>query len=797
MSPSRTTSVLEPGLPDQVASATGLTRAADAPDHAAAGGSAAARRLVDAAVMLAVTALSLGLLLYVALGEARKTYPAFQIEKMQAQGALVQTSIEAFLRAGLPIGQLPGFTRLADTIRASDPDIAAIVVRDAGGRVAFAVGEPSASDLPAASAVGADDSWLWVTLPLNNRFETVGSLMVVMPQAAIADAVAARGAPIAVVVAMIGAAFGMSLILIGPMAPGRRWRWAAIGYGTCFTLAVAAVVFGLVQLYAEGAQARARALTETLGQRIAPLVDYGLSIEDVSGLPETLAQYRALNPDILAAGLIINGVVVAHSDSGAVGSAWRSSPGAYDYAAPVGGAADAAVSVAVSLPADVVWRAAARSVKNFAALALASALLAALFFGVARALSDLSVRSGAAGDPRALALARPIFFVAVFADSLSAGFLPQVLREAALGAGSGPQAASLAFTGYFIAFMLALLPATAWVGRIGAKSMIVGGAFLIALAGAAPALFADFHVLVVARIAAGLGQGALFVGVQAAVSGAAPPGQRTTVAAIMVFGFSGGMISGAAIGALLFQDIGASGVFAASAAVGLLLAFYAARVVRQRASASSGSGLIGLLRAAPAALAGWRFGSGLLLVGAPSKAVMTGVVVFALPLMLYDRGWSADDIGQVVMLYGAGVLAVSGPVARAVDRSEGVARDGRVALMTGGALSTIALLLIGAPQPDALIGALMVAGGALLLGLAHGCVNAPVVTFAASGAAGAGPDGTGALYRVVERVGHVAGPGVAAAAILWAGSAGAGLMALAAATAACTVAFAIMCGVKR
>lgn len=796
MSPSRTTSVLVAGLPDQVEAATGPALAANPPERGGAQDPAATRRLVDAVVMLAVTALSLGLLLYVALGEARKTYPAFQVEKMQAQGALVQTSIEGFLRAGLPLGQLPGFTRLADTIRASDPDIAAIVVRDAGGRVAFAVGDPSAFERPLDAAVGADDAWLWVTLPLDNRFATVGSLIVVMPQSAIAESIAARGAPVAAVVLMLGAGFALSLIMIAPMAPARRWRFAGIGYGACFTLAVAAVVFGLVQLYAEGAQARARALTETLGQRIAPLVDYGLDIEDVSGLPETLAKYRALNPDILGAGVIIDGVVAAHSDSAAVGSAWRSLPGAYDYSAPVGAVADAAVSVAVSLPSHVVWRAAARSVKNFAALALASALLAALFFGVARAVSDLSARSGPAGDPRALALARPIFFVAVFADSLSAGFLPQLLRDAAEGAGAGPQAASFAFTGYFVAFMLALLPATAWIGRIGAKAMIVGGALLIALAGAAPALFADFHVLTLARVAAGLGQGALFVGVQAAVSGAAAPGQRTTVAAIMVFGFSGGMISGAAIGALLFQDIGASGVFAASAVVGLLLAVYAARVVNQGAAASGG-GLIGLLRAAPAALAGWRFGSALLLVGAPSKAVMTGVVVFALPLMLYDRGWSADDIGQVVMLYGAGVLAVSGPVARAVDRSKGVARDGRLALIAGGALSTTALLLIGASQPDALIGALTIAGGALLLGMAHGCVNAPVVTFATSGAARAGPDGTGALYRVVERVGHVAGPAVAAAAILWAGAVGAGLMALAAATAACTGAFAIMCGVKR
>ena len=100
MNPSRTTTVLAPDLPGRVEAATD-------PTLAAADNPGASRRLVDAAVMLAVTVLSLGLLLYVALGEARKTYPAFQIEKMQAQGALVQTSIEGFLRAG-EHGQLVG-----------------------------------------------------------------------------------------------------------------------------------------------------------------------------------------------------------------------------------------------------------------------------------------------------------------------------------------------------------------------------------------------------------------------------------------------------------------------------------------------------------------------------------------------------------------------------------------------------------------------------------------------------------------------------------------------------------------
>lgn len=779
-------------------------------------------RLRDLAVMTLVAALSLGLLAYVALGEAKRTYPRFVSEKMNAQGALVQSAMEGLLRAGLPLSQLPGFERMAGAIHASDPDLAAIIARDSGGARAFAVGDAAAFAVGAHDGSGAHarEGWLWVTLPLSSRFETVGSLTVAAPQSAIDRAVMAWARPAGAAVAALGVAFSLVAALTGRLAPARRWRLAGLAYGVCFALATATVVAALVELYAEGAQARARALTETLAQRIAPLLDYGLRLEDVSGLDSMLSDYRALNPDIIAAGVTLDGVVAAHSAAEAVGGTWASPPGAYVYATEVG--ASGAVSVAVSLPSDVVWWAAARSVKNFAALAISSALLAALFFGVARALDP---QAGAAGSPvggnaRRLAMARPVFFVAVFAESLSAGFLPQILREAATAAGLDAQATSLAFTAYFATFMLALLLATAWLERFGARTLMAVGALLIAAAGAVAAVAPEFTPLAVARAAAGLGQGMLFVGAQAAVNAFAPPGRRTAAAAIMVFGFSGGMISGAAIGALLSKDIGAAGVFACGAATALALALYVVASMgdaRAAAGAAAGGagGLRRMARAAPRALGSRRFLAALLLIGAPSKAVLTGVVAFAAPLMLADRGWSAEDIGQIVMLYGAGVLLASGPVSRAVDR----AGDSRGALLTGALLSALALAAIGAPPPGPQWGALWpqgwtaglpenwettwltaaAAGGAALLGLAHGCVNAPVVSYVeAARTAGAPRDpAAAALYRVSERIGHVGGPALAAALILHAGDAGRGLVWLAAGVAGAALAFAVLSGGRR
>ena len=56
------------------------------------------KRLVDAFVMLVVAAISMVLLIYVALGEARRNYERFQIEKLIAQGQVVQTALETFVR---------------------------------------------------------------------------------------------------------------------------------------------------------------------------------------------------------------------------------------------------------------------------------------------------------------------------------------------------------------------------------------------------------------------------------------------------------------------------------------------------------------------------------------------------------------------------------------------------------------------------------------------------------------------------------------------------------------------------
>ena len=86
--------------------------------------------------MFIVAALSLLLLLYVGFGDGKRTYELLHIEKLTAQGLFAQTSIEKFLRDGLPLKQYVGFSTLATPIVEGD-DVDAVLVYDDKGQLIF------------------------------------------------------------------------------------------------------------------------------------------------------------------------------------------------------------------------------------------------------------------------------------------------------------------------------------------------------------------------------------------------------------------------------------------------------------------------------------------------------------------------------------------------------------------------------------------------------------------------------------------------------------------------------------
>jgi len=296
-----------------------------------------------------------------------------------------------------------------------------------------------------------------------------------------------------------------------------------------------------------------------------------------------------------------------------------------------------------------------------------------------------------------------------------------------------------------------------------------GGLVLAAAGFIALASDPSLTVLFLARAMSGIGQGMLFIGVQSFILRTSADDRKTRGAAIIVFGFQGGMISGMAIGSLLVTQMAASGVFWLGAVIAAAMALYAWALVPASGHRTADSALEEgsfrlLLRDLMRVLRNWDFVRTMLLVGVPAKAVLTGVIVFAMPLIMAQADYAQEDIGQILMVYAAGVLIANSYASRLVDRTG----DSEPVLLLGALLSGVGLLCISATGwhqvieifGNSIIPALILLLGVAVVGIAHGFINAPVVTHVARSrlAILLGESSVTATYRFLERVGHIAGP---------------------------------------
>ena len=758
------------------------------------------RRLRDFVTMLLVCGLSLFLVVYVGFGEAQRTYTQFHVEKLHAQGKILQTAMAGYLRAGLPLRQYVGFPVRADAILASDPSVASIAVFDTSGRSVFGRGQHPVPLLSADPTAGDDrDSpkidlrqtkeYLQVVVPLSNKFETVGSLAIAMPRTIIVKQLERQFQYLLILAGALSVGFAWFAATFGPRLVELRTPWMQIVFGLTFLAMSALVVGTLISVYSEGAQSKTKSLTDSLGQRLRDVVDFNINISEIHGIETVFGEYRRLNPDISAIALIVNGEVVIHTDPSLQGKPWMSQPHSYEYmidlSRPEKSAND--VRIAVSLPTEVVFRQVLRSVKNFAALFVASAFLAGLFLHLARSLQWLQVPGALRNTKRVerefvdfeLGLVKAVFFVAVLCEHLIYSFLPQFVTKLLADSGQSASLLSTPFMAYYLCFALSLIPSGHYAQRIGARRLIYLGLSVAALSLLSLAYVHDFFSVTAARAAAGIGQGALFIGVQCFILAKAPPEKKTQGAAIIVFGFQGGMISGMAIGSLLVGYIGAQGIFILAGTIASLAVVYTILLVP--AVSSTGSAVYGgadlrlLFYNLGRMLRSRDFIRTIFLIGIPAKAVMTGIIIFALPLLLAQQQYAQEDIGQIIMLYAIGVLAASTYISRLVDqigKTEGI-------LFWGAVISGVGLVLVGlsgalphpGPGANRVVMNVVMILGVITVGFSHGFINAPVVTHIADSrlARDIGPNSAAAGYRFLERGGHVAGPIVVGHLFLFAG----------------------------
>lgn len=734
------------------------------------------KRAVEAAALGVVALLSLLLLLFVAFGEARQTMERFHAEKMLAQGQVIRNSIEAFVRPGLPLRHFVGFSALVEPVVAGDSLIASVDAYGATGERIFGVGEgPAQLALQGlgqggrAAHVLTLPAAIRVVLPLQDRFERVGYVVLETPRDQIFAQVEAAFRPLLLWACAAAGLFALAVVALFPAAEPARTRWVAAGFVAAFAVMASLVVGTLVTTYSDAAQGRAKSLADSLGQRLDDIVAFELDFGDITGIGSLLSEYRRANPDIRAAALIVDGRVLAHSDPDHPGAAWDHRASDYEFTADLSRPGKRQVQLRVALPRDVVFGQVLRSTKNFAALLVASGLFAALLIGLVRAFQQRAAAaqdaSGEAAKSLAIDLIKPAFFLAVFSEHLCYAFLPQMIQSATAAAGLPGSWASAPFTIYYLMFASALLGAGRLERRVSARSLMVAGLALSAIGMTLMATQFGFWPALLARGLSGIGQGVLFIGTQVFVLTNAAAGKRTRAGSIIVFGFQAGMIAGMAIGSLLVSSIEAAGVFMLSAVAAAATALFVALALpATRSAAAARPGTSSLWRDIGQLMRDGAFARTALLIGIPAKAILTGIVLFGLPLLLAQKGYAKEDIGQITMLYAGAVIVASQLASARADRTS----DTRSLLFQGACLTALGLALVAGPGlgsllpqgiPGALVTGLIVCG-VVIVGIAHGFINAPIVTHVADTevAAAIGATNAASTYRLLERAGHVLGP---------------------------------------
>src|SRR5579885_2009191 len=152
------------------------------------------RRGVQVVGLVVAMVCALLMVAYVGYGEAWRTYPRIELDRLAAQDETISNALDPLIKAGLPVASLPGFVPLTQPLLTSDSSIAGIYVVDPTGKVVQSNARPGAepyapagfhpSNLQDANSrfkVDESDTVYRVSLPLKNKIESVGELVIVMP----------------------------------------------------------------------------------------------------------------------------------------------------------------------------------------------------------------------------------------------------------------------------------------------------------------------------------------------------------------------------------------------------------------------------------------------------------------------------------------------------------------------------------------------------------------------------------------------------------------------------------------
>lgn len=782
--------------------------------------------------------MTLLLLIYIGYGEARRTYSRFQMGKLQTQGEIMQIAISAYLQAGLPLKQFSGFSAQSEGLLRSDERIENVQVLDHSENRIF-IGlqndlerepalalidsriyresriQPNAESLGEVRIEESADSFRAV-LKLRGKFGIAGFLIVESTKKAVYSDFYSVYRYVFYSFTALSAVFVLFILLfeIFRKREARRKLVYQIVYTVGFLLMSLVIGLAVFNIYGEGARVKTQVLSDYLARRLEAVAELGIEFEDISGINEALRATKTSDPDVRAIALIQNDRTIFHTEAKLIGKAYLPDSKSYEYFTPLSAGSirggEYQVKVVVSIPQDIVTKAILGSAKNFLILFLACSLIALIFLDVStQLLSSAEGKAvekvsgvpttgsiGSAASPPFklnLSIIKPAYFLIVFVSALSVSFLPRLVAELLSSTTSPVASLSLPFTIYYAFFAIVLVPAGHYAESGSLKRLMalgfiseVVGLFLVAIT-------ENYWILSLGRAVSGIGQGVFLIGLQSYLLAVTPENRRTEGAAVKVIGRNSALIVGSAIGALLYVYLDYKKLFfigSILSVVGLaylLILVPNTQALNPVAQAKAGKkerrSIKRIFRNVEFALRDWEFVKSLAFVGLIAKMSITGVVLFALPLIMARMNYAKEDIGQAIMLYYIASMLVSRYAAKLVDRLEAT----KIFLFLSNLVGGIGMFVLG------LIGVNQIAGTARLpigpwlnrlalafngitattslktlalliclvfAGVSNGLMAAPILTHISKTKAAKryGNKSMTATYIFLERIGHVVGP---------------------------------------
>ena len=245
-----------------------------------------------------------------------------------------------------------------------------------------------------------------------------------------------------------------------------------------------------------------------------------------------------------------------------------------------------------------------------------------------------------------------------------------------------PASAGLSVTVFAVTYMLSAPALGHLADRVGRGRVLVYCLCAFGAANLLTAIAGDFTWLLATRIVAGAAAAGVSPSVYALAGSSAPPARRGTRLAIVVSGLLMSLSLGAPIGLLAAASFGWSIIFAALAALSLVLAWANSRMWHDPAAANSRAAMAHRLTAT-------------VLAARLAPTVLWSTALYAMYTYLGEglsaSGYSAEQIAEVILFYGCGAIAGTLIGGRIADRL-GARRTVSIGLL--GLSSCLLLLLV-------------------------------------------------------------------------------------------------------